>query len=310
MNHLSTDTRQAAGSELQCCYEGTVATAEIDHLGHMNVRAYAAKALRATRALVASHGLSPDQCAQLCVVDAFTRHYREQVVGARLAVRSGVLAVRDSGLRLYHELFNVERHELAATFVYEVQLQEGRTRAPRPIPESVRARAADAIVVWPAHGQPRSIDLSRVPFGLTLESAVERRLAIRHARTIGVQECDAWGFYDPSYLDELVLGGQPTNGLVVGVPSFFDLGDGRRFAWATLESRNVLLALPRAGSRIQSFVTQVELARKTWCGHYWAFDLDRRSLVFTRTLVLLAFDPDARHSIEIPPRIRSRLEAA
>lgn len=313
MSRLATDSGQAAGSALRCFYEGTVTDEEIDELGHMNVRCYATRALHASRALAAFHGLGPELCAELgaeiCVTDAFTRHYREQLVGSHLAVRSGVLAGREHSLRLYHELFNVERHELGATFVHEVQLQGSRARETRPLPEFVMASAGKARVAWPDHGKPRSLDLDRAPVRLKLETAVQRRLEMRLPRTIGAEECDADGFFSAPRFEELIWGGQLLNGRPAGMP-LFESDSGRKFGWATLESRSILFVLPRVGSRIQSFSALVEIARKTWHGHHWVFDLDHGTLLARKSIVNLAFDIGARRSSEIPPRIRSSLEAA
>ena len=78
----------------------------------MNVRFYAARALRATQTLAASLDLDAPSCERsgvsLLVTDAFTRYHREQLAGARLAVRGGVIAVDAERLRVYHELSNRE----------------------------------------------------------------------------------------------------------------------------------------------------------------------------------------------------------
>jgi acyl-CoA thioester hydrolase len=299
-------------TELRPLHEATVGPEEIDHLGHMNVRFYLEKALRATRALTDAYGLTPEACAGLGGVlelrDAFTRHYREQLEGAELQVVGGILGVEADGLRLYHELVNPAREERAATFVHQLKLLRREDRAPLPLPEMVAKRAGDARVAWPEHGRPRTLDLERVPPDLPLEVARERGLAMRKVRVIGAEECDAEGFFPAWRYQELFWGGEPVDPRRAGMP-VYELEGGSRMGWATLESRGVLRALPRAGTRIQSFGAEVELARKTSCRHHWVFDVESGALLCTSSIVNLAFDIGARRAIEIPPAVRERLDA-
>ena len=96
-----------SASGLTVTHTSTVTPDQIDHLGHMNVRYYGVNACSATRSLV---GAAP-------IVDMYTRHHREQLVGAELEVRSGLLDVDDRTVRLYHELANTDTGDVAATFV-------------------------------------------------------------------------------------------------------------------------------------------------------------------------------------------------
>jgi acyl-CoA thioester hydrolase len=292
-------------------YEGTVPPEEIDHLGHMNVHFYATKARSATRALAGEYGLSKEACDErgvlLAVPDTFTRHYREQLVGARLAVMTGVLSVSEQGLRLYHELVNRDSGELAATFVHHVQLQDRKTRAPCAFPAGLAERAQASIVGWPEHGKPRTADLGSLPTGLTLSVARERSLESRKPRVIEADACDADGYYDTSFGPELVWGGEPISRR--GFTPLHETEDGKKFGWATLESRHVMVATPRVGARIQSFSAEVELARKTSYRHSWVFDLDREEIVCISSNVNLAFDIGARKSMEIPDAIRANMQS-
>jgi acyl-CoA thioester hydrolase len=297
-------------AELRLLHEATVAEEEIDHLGHMNVRFYLDKSLRGTEALVDAHGLAPETCRRLGgsleLRDSYTRHLREQRVGARLAVWGGVLAIRADGLRCYHELVNRESGERAATFVQELALRRRESGAALPLPEMVAKSAGEARVTWPAHARPRTLDLSHAPPALPLRVARERGLAMREPRVVGPEECDGEGrFLASRYLD-LVWGGEPS-GFRSAVPLFED--GGRRFGWATVESRGILQELPRVGTRIQSFGAEVEITRRTSFRHHWVFDLEREALLCTSSIVNLAFDLETRRAIEIPDSLRETLAA-
>jgi len=220
---------------------------------------------------------------------------------------TGVLEVRERGLRLHHELVNRDSGELAATFVHEAELQDRETRAARPFPAGLAERAQASTVAWPEHGQPRTVDLSTLPSHLTLEEARKRNLEMRKPRTITEDTCDADGFHDASFGPELVWGGEPLHDR--GFQPLHEAADGRKFGWATLESRHTTLATPRVGTRIQSFSAEVQIARKTSYRHSWVFDLESGTLLCVSSTVNLAFDIGARKSIEIPHRVRTNLEA-
>ena len=299
-------------AELRRLHEAKVGEHEIDHLGHMNVRFYLEKALRASQALADGYGLGPDACRErgvrLELRDAYTRHHREQLAGAPLAVLGGVLAVEPAGLRLYHELWNTERDERAASFVHRLELRARDSHEPLPLPEMVAESAGRSVVSWPEHGRPRTIDLDRVPATLGLGEARARDLAMRSERVVRVEECDAEGFFRAERYQDLVWGGEPSSRRSVGAP-LFEIDGGRRLGWATMENRGVLVRLPRAGDRIQSFGAEVELGRKTSFRHQWVFDVERGDLLCTSSMVNLAFDLEARRSIEIPPDVRAVFEA-
>lgn len=296
--------------ELERLYEATVGEDEIDHLGHMNVRFYFEKALRASHALASEYDLSPDACRELGAVlevrDNFARHYREQLAGAKLVVMGGVIGADSDRLRFYHELINPEREERAATFVHELGLRHRETGAALPLPSPIAKSAGESFVEWPEHGRPRTHDLDRVS-KISLDLARERKLATRKVRVLGAEECDEAGFFlSPNY-QSLVWGGEPLERQTSDLP-LHDMQDGGKFGWAALESRVVMLELPRVGTRVQSFGAEVGLASKTSLRQMWVFDIDRGELLCSCSIVNLAFDIEARRAIEIPAAIRETLE--
>ena len=121
-------------TDLTVTHHSAVTEDQIDHLGHMNVRFYGVNAHMGTAAILDRLGIARDAAP---VVDSYTRHRREQLLGAPLVVRSGVLAAAPAELRIYHELANEDSDELAATFVHRVRPEAatpdfpGRRRRPR-----------------------------------------------------------------------------------------------------------------------------------------------------------------------------------
>jgi acyl-CoA thioesterase FadM len=287
-----------------------VLESEIDELGHLSVPFYEQRAAESSEALLKQHGLDSstlaDQGVEPALVDTFTRNYREQFQGAALVVHGGVLDTDDGQIRLYHELVNSERDELSATFVHRFALQDVDSRARQAINARMAERLSSARVFWPEHGRPRSLDLARTPFQLTLEEAQTRNLAYSKPRTIQPEECNPAGFLFPARFQHLAYSGErledPSTAWMI------ETGTGLRLGLADLESRNTLFLLPRSGDRIQVFSADVELARKIIRRSHWVYDLDTGALLVAGSVVMVTLDLDARRSTEITPQVRAIFE--
>jgi acyl-CoA thioesterase FadM len=300
-------------AQLQVLLEGPVEESEIDALGHLSVPFYQQRALTASSVLLSGYGLtgagssgSGRNAVEVTLIDTFMRNYREQFLGANLAVQGGVLDVEDDRVRCYYELINPERDELSATFVHTFELQETESRQPVAIQAGISGRMSAERVAWPEHGQSRSLDLSQPPFRLDLKQAVERDLASSETRTIEADECTSAGILDPAQFQHLAYSSPPLDD-----PSsqwVFEAPDGKKLGLADLESRATLLSLPRAGDRIQTFSADVEIARKTFRRTNWVFDLDSAELLTSGSVVMALLDLEARRAIEISDDIRAMFE--
>jgi acyl-CoA thioesterase FadM len=280
---------------LTVTHRSTVTEDQIDHLGHMNVRFYGVNAAAGTRALLDELGVAPNSGR---AVDLYTRHHREQLLGAALSLRTGVIEVADDGLRLYHELANDATGELAASFVHRVRLD-----GPDP-DRAVIAAAATGLVPVPAHGAPRSIPLETDPVASAPSLATLRGLdlAIRKERAVTAEECDEQGGYLPTMAAALVWGGEPVDGRFP--PLLHEGPHGERMGWASMETRMVVARLPRAGERIQSFSAVTMIADKVLQNVMWAFAVGSAELLITFEVVNLAFDVSRRRPMSIPDHIR------
>lgn len=283
-------------------HRSVVTEDQIDHLGHMNVRFYGVNATAGTRALVASLGAPDDRTVRL--VDIYTRHHREQMLGARLVVRSGVIDVSADEVVLYHELADDDTGVLAATFMHRVRLDspDGEAAA---LPVALVTQARAGLIEVPAHGATRSISLATDPIAHApaLAELRDRDLAIRKVRAVSTDECDADGLYIPFMAPALVWAGEPVGGRF---PEMLHEGpNGERMGWASMETRIVTRRLPRLGDRIQSFSAVIGLADKVMHNIMWAYDVDREALLTTFEVVNLAFDIGARRPMQIPDHIRA-----
>lgn len=315
MSDLS-DREPASGQPaLRVLHESVVQDAEIDALGHMNVRFYGARALAATDRLLAELGVEAGDLGATGPLvyelpRLFTRYQREQLAGAPLVVSGGLIDVRADTLRIYHELRNPERDELAASFVHDLVLRAPGESESLRIPDGVRKDLGRSRVELPERGAPRSLDLDAPPVAPTLEQALDGGLAFRRPRQVEADDCDAEGKLDAATRPFYMWGGDP----IVAAkhadgPPLIQLADGATMGWASMETRSVMVEQPLAGMRVQSFAATVEIARKTHVRRYWVFDLDRGNLLLANEVVELALHLGKRRAIEIPEAIRSELEA-
>jgi len=287
-------------SELRTTHRLTVVEDMIDHLGHMNVRFYGAAARVASEAVVRDVGGADGLGVE--PVDLYTRHFREQLLGAQLEVRSLVLGSTPGSLRLYHELRNADSDELAASFVHRVEGTAG-AGAPWPPPMEGAAEVPEA-------GRPRSIDLGTDPLASApslAELQADPLLAVRRPRSIDPAECGADGAYDPANGPMLFWQGEPIEGATG--PVLHPGPDGQLIGWATMEHRMAIRRWPRAGDRIQSFGCTVSLFEKGTHRLMWAHDVDRGELLAAFEVVDVALDTVSRRAVPIPDDLRREAAA-
>ena len=290
-------------------YETEVTSDQIDHLGHMNVRFYGVHARAGANRLLASLGLAANADQVVFQRDSIVRHLREQLVGAPLAVRGGVLGATAQALRLYQELVNTETEEVAASFVTSFELEDRRSRETVPL-EAAMVEAADrAIVAAPVERLPRTIVADQDPTAgaPTLATLRELDLAMRLPRVIDPAGADEDGFVAATDLAELIWSGEATPGREFR--PLAELADGVQLGFATLESRATWARPARAGDRVQSFDAVIELRPKTMVTRHWLMEVDSADLIGVLEVVNVAFDTSRRRAIEIPEALRVRMAA-
>ena len=295
---------------MQTLHQSVVLESEIDELGHLSVPFYEARALTASRKLVSDAGLDlealADQRLELTLVDAFSRNLREQFLGASLVVQGGALALAENRVQLYQQIANTESNELAAVYAQSFELQSIESRETVPFPGTMLESLRANVINWPEQGQPRSLNLDGELYQLSLKEAQRRDLAARPPRKIELEECNEEGFLEPDRFQHL-----PYSGVGSEDPTLqwvFELDDGTRVGLADLETRNTLLALPRAGDRIQVFSAEVALARKTLQRSHWVFNLETGTLLSTGSVVMVCLDLDARRALEMSGALREMFE--
>ncbi len=123
---------------------------QCDHMGHMNVMWYTGKFDEATWHLLSQIGITPSYLREnkraMVAVQQETTYKRELMAGDLIAIRSGVLEIREKVIRLYHEMLNAETLEVAAaTTITGVHL-DAITRKSCPFPAEILACGRRTIV--------------------------------------------------------------------------------------------------------------------------------------------------------------------
>lgn len=297
---------------MQTYHEGRVEAADIDNLGHMNVRIYAQKAARATQALAAEIGLDKAALdhagAVIQTTDMHTRYYKEQLEGAPLEVRGGVISAEAEGVAAYFELMNPQTGDRAATFHNVFQLRGGESRAPRPIDQGVLSRARALSVEWPEHGRPRSLPLGPVRADLTLADIKARGIRARlDGYTVEREECDAYGYMDLSDGQSLSFAGMPIK-LGPEHRGFRTPGD-EPISIATVEQRYFIFGLPRAGDSVVTHTVNVAIGDKLIDFRHCSFDEASGKALSILAQVGVCFDLNLRRAVNFPADARAQMEA-
>lgn len=125
-------------------YRATVAPADCDHLGHMNVQHYFRAVSDGMFGLMAQVGLGPAEIRSrklsFAVVHAETDFTAELIAGDLIALRSGVQAVGRRSAEFLHELLNVGSGDTVMKTRFKCVLLDLERRVAVEVPTDIRDR--------------------------------------------------------------------------------------------------------------------------------------------------------------------------
>jgi Predicted thioesterase len=289
-------------------WRGSVAAWECDHMGHMNVGFYVAKAMEGLAGLAAELGMPqafvPEADATLVVRDQHIRFLKEARPGAALTMTGGVLSASEDEARLLLLMRHADG-SLAATFQTLVAHATARDARAFPWPDRIRARLEALRVEAPEQAAPRSISLDPVQSQAGLARAEELGLKRTGLGAIQPVHCDAFGRMRTEMLMARIS---------EGIPHFFDgerpgAREGRRVGGAALEYRLVHLAWPRAGDRVElrsgSAGGDARFRRLV----HWLLDPRTGQAWGAAEAIAVSFDLDTRKIIALSDEELARAEA-
>lgn len=285
----------------------SVNTWECDHMGHMNVRNYSARAADGLARLAAELGLGPRKLAEKRLAVRATgqhiRFHREMRPGAAFRVQAGVIEANESCLRVYLEMRLAGDDALVATTVTEAVLVERSTFVSAAWPKEAVAGAQALMTELPEHGAPRGISAGapRSPLPTSDEA---NALVGAYLGPVTREDCDEHGFMlESAYLARVSD----------GMPHFFRSlrrGDApARVGGAALEYRFAYHGRPRLGDIIDMRVGLKAVGRKTIHFCHWIFDVESARCVSTSEAVAVSLDLVTRKAIEMSDHGRALLAA-
>jgi acyl-CoA thioester hydrolase len=137
-------------SDMPVTYRGVVYPWQCDHMGHLNVMWYVGKFDEATWQYFALLGLSPsflrEQKRGMAAVRQEITYRRELLPGDVVAVRSGVLEIKEKAIRFFHEMLNEETGEVSAISEMTAVHLDTVLRKSCPFPGQFVERARMAVV--------------------------------------------------------------------------------------------------------------------------------------------------------------------
>lgn len=285
-------------------WRGGVNTWECDEMGHMNVRFYVVKAMEGLAGLAAElglpHAFAPRTGSTLLVREQHIRFLREAHAGAALHMVGGVVEMGEHEARLIQLLIHSGSGELAATFQTVVAHVTPGDGTPFPWSAQTREKAAALTVAVPERAAARSVDLSPVESGASLEAAETLGLTRIGLGCIGNQDCDIFGRMRAEHFI-----GRVSDGVGRLVASLRDTvsetadSKPKRVGGAVLEYRLVHFDWPRAGDRfeIRSGLAGVDARTKRLV--HWMVDPESGKAWGSSEAVAITFDLDARKAVPI-----------
>jgi acyl-CoA thioester hydrolase len=126
-------------------YRGVVYPWHCDHMGHMNVMWYVGKFDEATWNLFARLGVTSaflrDNARAMAAVQQNITYKRELLSGDVVAVRSGMLEIRDKVAKFVHEMRDAQTGEVAAVCILTAVHMDSNARKSTAFPAEIAARA-------------------------------------------------------------------------------------------------------------------------------------------------------------------------
>jgi acyl-CoA thioester hydrolase len=134
-------------------YRGVVYPWHCDHMGHMNVMWYVGKFDEATWNLFSVLGVTPAYLREneraMAAVQQNLSYKRELLSGDVVAVRSGMLEMRDKVAKFVHEMRHAQTGEIAAVCVLSAVHMDSKARKSTAFPADLIARGKTMLCEYP-----------------------------------------------------------------------------------------------------------------------------------------------------------------
>lgn len=293
-------------------YRGVCNAWECDENGHMNVRFYAQRASEGLIGLAAALqtpiAFKARAGATLAPIDQHIRFLKEARPGDPLTLYTGVLSVGETTAKIYQELQHANGAPAATMTTLVAHIDPGSGRG-FPWTHRTLEIATNLTCTPPAHGLPRSIDVTRMPGDATMAEADRLNVAIIGRGAILPTETDIFGRMRPEVVLGRISDSAPNLLASWRKEAAAEAGAGAENAGAAVvEYRIVHRRWPRAGDGfvVRSAVTDVQ--HKTMHITHWMLDPVSGEAWASAEVVALTFDLKTRKAIAPSDRARAALE--
>ena len=130
-------------------YRGAVYPWHCDHMGHMNVMWYVGKFDEATWNLFSQIGVTPtylrENARAMAAVQQNITYQREMLSGDVVAVRSGMLEMREKVAKFVHEMRHAQTGEISAVCVLTAVHMDSRARKATAFPAEFLVRGRELL---------------------------------------------------------------------------------------------------------------------------------------------------------------------
>lgn len=303
-------------------HESVVDESEIDTLGHVNVRCYAQRAVRANAALMNRLGILPDRASGTTLrrVDTHTRYHREQFLGAPLKTYGGLVSPKadaaDGGLTAYLEIRNTDRGEIASSYIITSNIIENQSQCRLGIHGDKQA-ISNLTTGQPKHSRPRSISLApltRVSFEELAAIVPDNQNSEFHGRwegTVTADDCDAQGWLKEELdLTTIAYRRGTAKESIPKEPTVTTDKQGRKFGWAMIEARFIDEHIPTAGETIICLSADIKVSKKWRQTRRWLFSKESHTLLGINDHIGMCLDLESRRVRAIPDELLPELVSA
>jgi acyl-CoA thioester hydrolase len=289
-------------------YKGYVSMQECDEMGHMNIQHYIGKTSDASFLVRNAIGMPASQRAAsglgYVALEHHIRFHRELRTSDLVAVRSGIVEMRDKTFVKYQEMREVLDDRLAATFVVNVGCLDLNTRRLVPWPEVTRAKAADLMCEMPDYAIPRGIGPEVIERDVTLARADAAQMFESNRSAVNPWECDTNAHMNARFIMARFSDAQGHMWAAAGLGRHQQADAG--LATATVEMRLVYFRELNAGDTLYVRTGLVETKEKTLRYRHWMFNAETHEPVCAAEGLGLLFSKETRKAVAIPAEVAAR----
>lgn len=289
-------------------YRGYVSLQECDEMGHMNIQHYISKSSDSSYNLRVALGHAALDQAQTglgyVALEHHIRFHRELRTSDLVAMRSGVVELRDKTMRIYQEMREVLDDRLAATYVIETGCLDLATRRLTAWPEEARARAATMATDLPPEALPRSLPKEALERDVSLSRADADGMVETNRSVVNTWECDTNNHMNARFFMARFSDAQGHVWAHAGLGRHEQAARG--LATATVEIRLAYLRELRAGETLFVRTGINATDGKTIRYRHWLFSGDTGEPACIAEGAGLLFDKASRKAVPLPDALRTR----